>query len=148
MGDPDGGENAVIIQPGKTWDIYTDLFGPGPSIYAYMSPKPGHPRIRIPCEYAVDLKLEQDPDVLDEHLSRSQGPAALDAYFRHLCEDKIGGTPAFLQGPKYPLGPSARLLLQLNQPPAAFSVNFGDAGVAYAFISEDGTMGKFLWQCA
>jgi hypothetical protein len=27
-------------------------------------------------------------------------------------------------------------------------INFGDAGIGYAFISEDGQVGKFLWQCA
>jgi len=29
-----------------------------------------------------------------------------------------------------------------------FEVNFGDAGVGYAFLSEDGTTSKFLWQSA
>ena len=28
-----------------------------------------------------------------------------------------------------------------------FSVNFGDAGVGYAFMNADGTEAKFLWQC-
>jgi hypothetical protein len=29
-----------------------------------------------------------------------------------------------------------------------FDVNFGDMGVGYAYLSEDGTAAKFLWQCS
>jgi hypothetical protein len=37
--------------------------------------------------------------------------------------------------------------MQLNANKDIFEVNFGDAGIGYAFLSEDGTRGKFLWQC-
>lgn len=149
--DPVGGENAVIIQPGGASEVETRPLVTGPSLYKYVwdPPAPERPGVPVPVELAVQLKPDHDPDVLDEDLARSQGNAALDAYFDRVNEDKIGGTPAFLQYPEYPLGSAAKLLLQLNAPEnAAFSVNFGDAGVAYAFISEDGTRGKFLWQCA
>jgi uncharacterized protein YwqG len=62
-------------------------------------------------------------------------------------EVKIGGTSIFLQGEEYPEGGDWRLLLQLDSASVPFHVNFGDAGIGYAFISGDGNKGRFLWQC-
>ena len=117
----DGGENAVILQPGT-------FAGPtieqeGPTLYRMV----GSDRlVPEPCEFAVSLAFGEDSDGF---------------------ADQIGGTPAFLQGEEYPEGGPWRLLLQLDSSSVPFYVNFGDAGVGYALISEDGTAGKFLWQC-
>jgi hypothetical protein len=55
--------------------------------------------------------------------------------------------PDFLQGEEYPKGGPWRLLHQLDSTSAPFGVNFGDAGVGFAFLSQDGTVGTFLWHC-
>ena len=68
-------------------------------------------------------------------------------YEERLKGNKLGGTPGFIQFPEFPKGGSWRLLLQLDSTTVPFFVNFGDGGVGYAFISEDGRRGKFLWQC-
>ena len=62
--------------------------------------------------------------------------------------NKIGGTPSFMQCDQFPEPGSWRLLLQLDSARVPFSINFGDAGIGHAFMSHDGTTGKFLWQCA
>jgi uncharacterized protein YwqG len=95
-----------------------------------MVTKPGSDRlVPEPCEFAVTLDYGENPDEQDGY------------------ENKVGGTPDFLQGEEYPQGGPWRLLLQLDSSSVPFHVNFGDAGVGYAFISQDGTVGKFLWQC-
>ena len=71
----------------------------------------------------------------------------LDAYASELAGNKIGGTPIFLQGDEFSSEADWLLLLQLDSTQVPFSVNFGDAGVAYAFIDPEGSQGKLLWQC-
>ena len=63
-------------------------------------------------------------------------------------ENKIGGLPDFIQSDEVPEGGAWRLLLQLDSCNVPFHVNFGDAGVGYAFLDEKGESGKFLWQGA
>ncbi|EFH88103.1 DUF1963 domain-containing protein [Ktedonobacter racemifer] len=137
--DPDGGENAVIIQPG-TPPLLTQPLLTGPSLY-----KRGRAgTVRLPCECAVQLSAGSDPDEMYD--PTVEGPN--DAFWEEVgIENKIGGTPVFLQMPEYPAGGHWRLLLQLeDSTDLPFYVNFG-GGVGYAFLSEDGTSGKFLFQC-
>ena len=63
-----------------------------------------------------------------------------------LSGNKIGGTPIFLQADEFPGPGTWKLLLQLDSTTVPFSINFGDCGIAYAFISDDGSTAKFLWQ--
>jgi hypothetical protein len=134
--EPDGGENAVIIQPNDT-NTATSPHATGPSIYS-MEEKDGYDLLQpVPCEFAVTLTPGADPEPGFEQDDDGKG----------FEEAKVGGTPIFLQGEEYPAGGPWRLLLQLDSATAPFYVNFGDAGVGYAFISEDGRRGKFLWQC-
>lgn len=134
--EPDGGENAVIIQPDGN-NVATEPLVTGPSLYS-MEENEGadllHP---VPCEFSVALEPGSDPE---RGFEDDEGGTAY-------AEVKIGGTPIFLQGEEYPAGGGWLLLLQLDSATAPFHVNFGDAGVGYAFISEDGRSGKFLWQC-
>jgi hypothetical protein len=136
--EPDSGENAVVLQPGE----YRGPWVPrreGPTLYRMIE---GWPREPVPCEFGVALRPGEDPD-LDVRASADAGhplpPEALEG-------NKIGGVPWFLQYPEYPRGGPWRLLLQLDSARVPFEVNFGDAGVGYAFLSEDGTAAKFLWQ--
>ena len=61
---------------------------------------------------------------------------------------RVGGQPAFMQGEEYP-GPKDdwQFFAQIDSCSLPFELNFGDAGIGYAFISKDGKQGKFLWQC-
>ena len=134
--EPEGGENAVIIQPNGD-NVETKSLATGPSLYQ-MERREGsellHP---VPCEFSVKLRLGDDPE---RGFEDDMDGAAYE-------EVKIGGTPIFLQGEEYPEGVGWRLLLQLDSASVPFYVNFGDAGVGYAFISGDGRKGRFLWQC-
>jgi hypothetical protein len=49
-------------------------------------------------------------------------------------------------GRRVPFKGNCRLLLQLDSCSVPFDVNFGDAGVGYAFLNEVGDQAKFLWQ--
>jgi hypothetical protein len=143
---PDGGENAVIIQPGLC-DLPTRPLTTGPTLYKIVpsGQRRVHQEVAEPCEFAVELLPGFDPDVLIEDENASD--EGWQEFTRFWDENKIGGTPAFLQGPEFPAGGNWRLLLQLNSNQELFELNFGDAGIGYAFLSTDGTRGKFLWQC-
>jgi hypothetical protein len=131
--EPDGGENAVVLQPGSFAGPKLDI-SEGPTLRG-MVEKPGSDRlVPEPCEFEVTLAYGED--------SGAVGQDDQDGY-----ENKVGGRPTFLQGEEYPQGGPWRLLLQLDSASVPFDINFGDAGVGYAFISETGTEGKFLWQC-
>ena len=40
-----------------------------------------------------------------------------------------------------------RFLMQIDSHTDRFRLNWGDAGVGYVFVAEDGTAARFLWQC-
>lgn len=139
--EPESGENALIIQPGR-YDKATQPLTLGPALETWRDQPGGHLRAPHAIEYAVTLTPGDDPDV-----------------FADIAEDvasggnwtggnKVGGAPAFLQGPEYPAGGPWKLVLQLDSADVPFDVNFGDAGLGYAFISTDGQTGRFLWQGA
>jgi uncharacterized protein YwqG len=135
--EPDGGENAVIVQPNGD-NVPTESRPTGPTLYQ-MEEVEGHEWLQpVPCEFSVELKPGDD---LERGGEDNKDGAAYE-------ELKIGGTPIFLQGDEYPEGGIWHLLLQLDSTSVPFFVNFGDAGIGYAFISEDGRKGRFLWQCA
>lgn len=134
--EPEGGENAVIIQPsmpsGPTVSVAT-----GPTLQRGEDDPAGTRRVFRDVEYAVELTPGVDPESFSDDEALDQ-----------LSDYKIGGTPAFLQGEEYPEGGPWKLLAQIDSSSDLFFLNFGDAGVGYAFISADGTQGRFLWQDA
>lgn len=147
--EPEGGENCVVVQPSaapllvKTTDQAT-----GPSLYE-MCEVAGNDRL-VPeaCECAVSLALAEEPDFTPEAARGDWSDAAFEEYAEALDGNKIGGTPIFLQDDEFPEGDGWRLLLQLDSTCVPFYVNFGDAGIAYAFLNADGSAGRMLWQCA
>lgn len=145
--EPDSGENAVILQP-----VYTSLpvkpLAEGPTLHQMVKKMFKKRLVPQPCEFAVKTTCSEDPESVpeDERAEWSQGK--WEEYASILDGNKIGGTPIFMQGDEFPGPGSWRLLLQLDSTRVPFSINFGDAGIGYAFISEDGTTGKFLWQSA
>ncbi|GIE28565.1 hypothetical protein Ait01nite_016100 [Actinoplanes italicus] len=107
--EPEGGENAVIIQPGG----------------------------RVPSFIAV-RGLRARPSFTEDHL-----PVDVVTADGQTPWEFLGGEPRWLQSPEPP-GPGWRLVGQLSD---GLGHNFGDAGIAYIFVSPDGLEGRFLWQC-
>jgi len=143
--ESEGGENALIIQPG-VYNGPTLALQSGPTLQTWI--EGNQERHPIEIEYSVELESGEDPDKLDEDEARMLGDAAWDEFASHWSDVKLGGTPAFLQNEEYPPAGPWRLLLQIDSGSVPFEVNFGDAVVGYAFISTGGPRGKFLWQSA
>jgi uncharacterized protein YwqG len=123
--EPDGGENAVVLQPGECRHPHLAQ-GTGPSITGTGL---GQSEFRVVLEPTNEAR-NSDGEVRPELIN------------------KVGGPPDFLQGDETPFSGVADLILQLDSSQAPFDVNFGDAGVGYAFMNQDGTDAKFLWQCS
>ena len=145
--EPDGGENALIIQPGQN-EARTEPLTKGPTLFKMEKRFFGAVNLPKTLEYEVRLIPGEDPEWITEDDRTRLTEEKFAAYNETLTGNKLGGTPGFLQADEFPEGDGWRLVLQLDSTRTPFWVNFGDAGVGYAFISQDGTRGKFLWQCA
>lgn len=147
--EPEGGENAVVVQTAESPENVGQQEVLGPSLYR-MVQKPGADRLTPePCEFAVVLTRANDPVFQPEEARLpAEGASDSNAYVEAIAGNKVGGTPMFIQSDEFPEGGPWLLMLQLDSTQVPFSVNFGDAGVGYAFVSEDGTAARFLWQCA
>lgn len=142
---PDGGENAVILQPG-IWRGPLSVLRTGPTLFKRVLDGTTDV-VEIPVEYAIELKVGNDPEVLDEDEFREHD--AWDSYCDFLAESKLGGAPAFREYPENPEYLDAnrwRLLLQINSALVPGALNFGDGGTGYLFISKSGDSARFLWQ--
>lgn len=145
--EPEGGENAVILQPGQTI-VPTKPVTDGPTLYRMVKKLLNKNLVPEPCEFSVTFKTGEDPEFVDEPERAKWEPAQWETYASALDGNKIGGSPIFLQNTEFP-GPGRwHLLLQLDSTKVPFFVNFGDAGVGYLFLSENGQVAKFLWQCS
>ena len=143
--EPEGGENAVIVQPEGANDVETVPEREGPSLYTFVEGRGWEGA--VPFEYSVNLEPGEDPEYVGEDERVEWSEAELDANEEPLDGNKVGGTPGFIQADEFPQAGPWRLLLQLDSMTVPFHVNFGDAGIGYAYISEDGQSGRFLWQC-
>jgi hypothetical protein len=122
--EPDGGENALVLQPGTFGGPSLNI-AEGPTLYR-MAERPGSDRlVRELCEFAVTLAYGEE--------ARAEGAGGQDD--SKGFENKVAGEPRFLQGEEYPQGGPWLLMLQLDSTSVPFYINFGDAGVGYAFIS-------------
>src|SRR5262245_38284025 len=93
--EPDGGENAVIVQPGEAL-VPTQSLVEGPTLYR-MVQQVGHDRlVPEPCEFAVHLTPLEDPEFIPEHDRWELGEEANRVYCEALDGNKVGGTPGFL----------------------------------------------------
>jgi len=131
--EPDGGANAVIIQPSDApLSIGVKGRPDGPGLFELKPVPQGNVRQKQNCEFAVLLHEETDLELEED----DEEP-----------RNKIGGVPKWLQSDETPTDGEWILLLQLNSAHVPFEIDFGDGGVGYAFLSADGKRGKFLWQC-
>jgi hypothetical protein len=129
----EAGDNAVILQPAPfTPHVQVAQIEHGPTLQMMRPGPTGNRLIPVEVEYAAELM-----DLPDD--------AAEDKDYR--LTTRIGGPPKWLQNDEWPKGGSWRFLMQVDSCSDLYSVNFGDAGVGYAFLSEDGTQARFLWQC-
>ncbi len=140
---PEGGENALLIQPGR-YDGPAVSQRTGPTLEGWIDEEGTH--CLAPVEYTVQLTRDEDPDVYDKGAA-GESESEVEALEAAWSENKLGGTPTFLQFPEYPADGPWRLLIQLSSTDVPFNVNFGDAGIGYGFLSQDSERGRFLWQC-
>lgn len=117
--EPEAGENALVIQPGG----------------------------RVP-DFVRVAPHDAGPALGHEHLARAAGgetEVVGEEDFTFLGGPDVA--PNWLQGEESP-GEGWQLVVQLDSCDLPYEVNFGDAGIGYAFLSPDGKEGRFLWQCA
>ncbi len=138
--DPDGGENAIVIQPGGEVWVDTEPLSEGPTLNLKS------PSAARPLEYRVTFIEGYEEDFLPEHERSNLSQAEKEAKFGKLEDSKIGGTPIFIQSDEIP-GDDWQLLFQLYSDNLPFDLHLSDAGIGYGFISPEGDEGKFLWQC-
>jgi uncharacterized protein (TIGR02996 family) len=158
QGDPDKGENAVILQPGgdraaptvvlplgargrrrKGRPIRTVNQPTGPSLYDDKG---------SPCEFTVELEAGADPEYIPLHSEIDD--AASERHFYATWGDKIGGVPTYGNGNFDEIESLAhdsnwRLLLQLTLRHDAVPFEMGTGvNTAFVFISRDGKRGLFI----
>jgi hypothetical protein len=142
--EPEGGENAVIVQPSTEVPygglIQTVSSATGPTLFASAD--------TTAREYAVRLTSAEEPKLPTDDQAAAMTEEEYNAYADLPSVSKIGGQPWWVQGEEFPEGGPWKFFLQLEMMEAPFYVNFGDAGAGYAFVSHDGEEGRFLWQCA
>ncbi|MET7668360.1 hypothetical protein [Micromonospora luteifusca] len=130
----DGGENAVVVQPG-TFAGPTVPLASGPTLYHDDG---------SPAEYTVDLVRDEDPEPLLSDVYLALSSEDRDRYVQAIDYDKVGGTALPLDPDDWPAGGPWRPLLRLATIWTPFYLNLGAAPVALASLSADGRAGCLL----
>jgi uncharacterized protein YwqG len=126
----------------------TSSVAEGPTLYRMVKKSKASLLVPESCEFAVSLAKNEVPDFVPQATRRAAfSEAQLEEYEQTLSGNKIGGTPLFMQNDEFPPGGPWNLLLQLDSTSVPFSINFGDCGIGYAFVSADASQGRLLWQC-
>lgn len=142
--EPDGGENAVIIQPSNTEPrVKFQSLRQGPSLYSFVHFAEKDSAEKIPCELAVKLQKGFDPAFLPGE-KRYKEEESEDSPYLNTGTDKVGGIPRFIHDDELPYD-DWKMLLQFWEREENFWISFG-TGCGYIFINNEGTEGKFLWQ--
>jgi uncharacterized protein YwqG len=146
--EADGGENAVILQPGKNTGIKTDKIKVGPTLQNYVK-KDGFEMLQpVDVEFHLVLNAGIDSNLVRWDQLEDLSEAEKEEFYLMKEGSKIGGTPGFIQSEEFPDEKTDwLLLLQLDSCDLRYTVNFGDAGISYTFINKQATKAKFLWQC-
>jgi hypothetical protein len=137
IADPDGGENAVIVQPGGEYAGPVRPLATGPGLYDDSGSA---------VEFSLDLRPVDEPDFLADEVLLDLPSVERDRYVEQTDGTKIGGTPLFFQGDQWPDGGPWRLLLQLDSNWVPFHLNLGAAPRLFAFVAENGSRGRLLVQ--
>lgn len=134
---PDGGENAVITQPGGHYEGPVSISATGPTLYLEDG---------SPAEFTVDLEAADEPDFLPQTRYIELSEEEQSRYYNAVSDNKIGGAPAFFQGDDWPDDGPWQLLLQLDPIDLPCHLNLGAGPLVFAFISQDGRRGRLLVQ--
>ncbi len=152
--EPEGGENALLVQPGgRIPDFLTvTSAATGPSLWRRGADWDDH----VPVELHVDV-AELDPaeeQALNAEIAAQEAEIAglaLEIPETEVLSPRsyVGGKPCFWQ-PHIVLGPPWRFFFQLDGAEGwdddPYALNFG-GGTGYAYLSSDGTEGRFYWDC-
>lgn len=136
----EGGENAVILQPGTPLvPVVDNKVGPRIEDIHDESKK---------CEFEVTLTYKEEPSFIPEHELWELPDKESEKYYKATKGNKLGGVPNFIQADEFPDNSPWQLLMQMDDEvlPDNCHLNFG-VGVAYAMINPDGTKARFFWQC-
>ena len=150
--EPEGGENAVIFQPGGVNSLVeTRPLVKGPSLLPkeamYWQGDEVEAWGKVE-EYEVVLNPAIDPEFVSIHELVELPESQHDQYCDSLSGNKLAGVPGFIQPDEFPfLEKRSQLVLQLDSGRVPFYVDFGDIGVGYLFVEKGGNTGRFLWQC-
>jgi uncharacterized protein YwqG len=130
----DFGDNAVILQPGQfTSLVKTEPRATGPSLQRMVPGVTGNRLVPVDCEYRAEhLELPDEASVDSDYA----------------LVNRIGGAPGWLQNDETPTQGVWHFLTQIDSNSDLYSVNFGDMGIGYVFVADDGSAGRFLWQCS
>jgi hypothetical protein len=135
--------NAVVVQPGSAQpQVPTARLAAGPQLFEAVEEPHRYQQVGKMRRYQRYIVLEPGADPREwtwPELPPNTYPA-----YGHRDWNKIGGTPAYLQGPDTPRGPGWQFAFQFNAAWAGHE--FGDVAECYGFINDDGR-GAFLWQC-
>jgi len=149
--DPDGGENAVVVQPQGVCSVDTTPLRSGPSLESTRTVSwIWGTTAKYSVEYAVETRpgLDHDSVAVEEALLWSE--RRQQEYFIDHRGCKVGGSPAFLHFDKEEERLALhrgdwRLLVQLEGGPMTLPIT-GDAPILYAFLNREGNRGLLTWQ--
>jgi len=130
--EADGGENAIILQPGEN-QVKTENLKSGPSLYKMV--KKFFRKRLVPQDFECAVKLTKT----EENINYENDELGI--------LNKFNGNPIFIQGEEFKSRDGWNLLIQLDATSVPFHLNFGDAGVGYGFINKTKKTAKFIWQC-
>jgi hypothetical protein len=137
--EPDGGENAVILQPAPFQCVVeTCAVSTGPTLRSARIGKQGLLRKLRGFEPPPRELVETELTVTEVEDQQKEASAS--------C--KVGGEPEWLQNDETPADGPWDLILQVDSAMAPFDLNSGDNEIGYAFIRRDGRSARFLWQCS
>jgi len=130
--EPEGGENAVILQPSGEKLVDTSLLAKGPSLLPKKAMFWSREQVDALCEveeYEVRLKFSEDPDFVSIDDLIGLPDSQHQQYCDSLSGNKLGGVPGFIQPDEFPFPRDrSELLLQLDSGKVPFYVDFGDIG--------------------
>ncbi len=135
--DEEGGENAVIIQPGSL-----------PS-FIKSSPEKMGPTIseEFNTQYYPGSEPFDSQDSMHDYLE-SLPEEEENAYLNHFARTKMGGTPFYIQDEQLPRRKGWEPLLQINCEMIPFNMNIASDAIIYIVINQAGTEGRLYWQCS
>lgn len=150
--DPEGGENALLIQPGRVPDfLATKADSTGPSLWRRGASWNEH----VPVELRIETSLLNPAEEQELENEITRWDAARAGTFLPAADTGISPPDSYIGGrPRYWQSESGmpapwRFFFQLDgcegwdgEP---YTLNFGDGGTGYAYLSHDEREGRFLW---